>query len=951
MTIDQLPKCLFKEGTETQVEKVNNSCRTSILAKVAKYCPDEYKEVSEDPLFAQIVAIHVHKLQFSARAIHTFVCKQLLSAKRYELWFHYARRPLRFSMQEFYAITGLKYNDELDLEIDDWEYDGGFWSKLRLVYLCVIAGILMAKDEKIWLMEAVPDIGSLLGQKLREGVKTMRCRNWKGSAKISYEDIITIESNFASTGDVFPSISTSGNFKDVITDAEFVRVCEMKDERVDLIIDMQRNKYDWSKHVWAYKETVKPFQYSSEEDGSDEEAAVETSETEIEEEIESTRVSPTKKRKNRFRDTGAESRKKRLLCQRSTEKYRDLEEEMKSYIQSMFNSSFTALGLEVREIIEDRFTKLEEKILSSQTQGGAPANTQTRGTDPFWTPSAAAAGAAAAATAPASVSGRPPAPTRASTEAPASVSTPGLAPSRSAASAPYRSRASATAHNGGPANAAKTRSQKKDADLSDVFGSLFSTLDVNIGTQEYLQKTMGNLTQESNVDGFDPSQDKQSEGPSDFTTPMTSFRPQIFKTPFLIDSDDIEVRCKAKDYELVFLPEEKWAKLTEWTLNPTVLQIGPSTFDAELASRIIGPNIWLKNFDMDAMMYLFREKTTLRRWSPDRVAFLNCMFSNQIITAYGKLDGNRRGYKIDDNFLEYGRGELPYHGSTGSVWSVDVDRLYIPICVNQIHWISICVNLVNRTIDVFDCGGKKNNRVIEAFAVLIPRIVKAVQSPERKKDFNVKQYTVSYVPMRGLNMSGNDCGAYSLKFIECHLLGLDFSLVNDENIKEARHKIAFDLWEAANDAVLQSRMSTFKPPKQKRGLGFFVCESCESRNELTMTSSTTSSARFPRISNHGVPTRCWCGEGITTFGSSTAENRYRRFYRFAQEITKFEERVMEKVKSEIVRVEAEMSEKFKEKVNLEIARVAQDMKQKLKITTVAMVVVGAIVGIWTSLTV
>ncbi|KAF2580559.1 hypothetical protein F2Q68_00005989 [Brassica cretica] len=148
------------------------------------------------------------------------------------------------------------------------------------------------------------------------------------------------------------------------------------------------------------------------------------------------------------------------------------------------------------------------------------------------------------------------------------------------------------------------------------------------------------------------------------------------------------------------------------------------------------------------------------------------------------------------------------------LWSVDVDRLYIPICVNQIHWISICVNLVNRTIDVFDCGGKKNNRVIEAFAVLIPRIVKAVQSPERKKDFNVKQYTVSYVPMRGLNMSGNDCGAYSLKFIECHLLGLDFSLVNDENIKEARHKIAFDLWEAANDAVLQSRMSTFKPPKR-----------------------------------------------------------------------------------------------------------------------------------------
>ncbi|CAH8283044.1 unnamed protein product [Eruca vesicaria subsp. sativa] len=60
---------------------------------------------------------------------------------------------------------------------------------------------------------------------------------------------------------------------------------------------------------------------------------------------------------------------------------------------------------------------------------------------------------------------------------------------------------------------------------------------------------------------------------------------------------------------------------------------------------------------------------------------------------------------------------------------------------------------------------------------------------------------------------------------------------------------------------------------------------------------------------------------------------------------------MEKVKSEMVRVEHEMSEKLNDKVNLEIARVAHEMKQKLKIATVAMVVAGAIVGIWTSLTV
>ncbi|CAF1865374.1 unnamed protein product [Brassica napus] len=147
---------------------------------------------------------------------------------------------------------------------------------------------------------------------------------------------------------------------------------------------------------------------------------------------------------------------------------------------------------------------------------------------------------------------------------------------------------------------------------------------------------------------------------------------------------------------------------------------------------------------------------------------------------------------------------------------------------------------------------------------------------------------------------------------------------------------------------------------------------CCCYNEISMTSSSISSARFPRISTHGMPTRCWFGEGLTTFGSSTVENRKTENHLFkwidkalieeiqmvdakhervAQGITKFEERVMEKVKSEMVRVEHQMSEKLKEKVDLEIARVAHEMKHKLKIATVAMVVVGAIVGIWTSLSV
>ncbi|KAF8106655.1 hypothetical protein N665_0136s0027 [Sinapis alba] len=722
--MDQLPKCLLKEGTKTQFDKVNNTCRASILENVKKFIRVEYDEVLGDPLFGQIMAIYEYKLRFSGRVVHTFVCKQLLTAKLHELWFHFTRRPLRFSMQEFYAITGLKYEEEPDMEIDKWRDDKGFWStllkkkrniclkKIRKVHLrsCntwshldrlrdkvktqnnyVIDGFSYALQ--IWLMEAILDIGSLLGKKLIEGVTSMRCRNWKGSTKVSYEDIISLEPDFGSTGQVFPYISSTGNC-DIIVDASFERAVEMKDERVDLIIDI------------------------SEEEGSEEEEAGETSENEMEVEEESIHVSPTKRRKNKFQDIGAESRKKRLFCQRSTEKYRDLEAEMKSYIHGLLKSYFTALALEVREIIDARFAKFEKMVLSSQTPcpSRAPAPSNTHGAAPACTDADA------------------PAPSPAD-----DVHAP--SPSRSRDPAPSRSRAPASSRSRAPASSpavAKTRSQtKQDADLYDVFRSLFGTLDVNLGTQEHLQKTMGNLTQESYVNGFDPSQDKKSEAPENFTTPMTSFRPAIFKRPSLTDIDEPEGRCKDSDYTLVFVPEDKW------------------------------------------------KKNSLCRWKVERVAFLSCLFSNQIISANNKFQGNKRGYKVDDILLDYGRGELPYHVRTGSVWDVDVDRLYIPVFVNQNHWISMCVNLVNRTVKVFDCGGRKNTRTVEAFAILIPRFFKAVQPSDKKKDLNVKQYSISYVPIPSLNKTGNDCGAYALKFIECNVLGLDFALLNDENIQEA----------------------------------------------------------------------------------------------------------------------------------------------------------------------
>ncbi|KAG5397861.1 hypothetical protein IGI04_019675 [Brassica rapa subsp. trilocularis] len=74
---------------------------------------------------------------------------------------------------------------------------------------------------------------------------------------------------------------------------------------------------------------------------------------------------------------------------------------------------------------------------------------------------------------------------------------------------------------------------------------------------------------------------------------------------------------------------------------------------------------------------------------------------------------------------KYGKGVLPPHGQTQEIWNVDVDRLYVPVHVSGNHWIALCISFVTRSIDVLDCSGRKRYKELDAFANLVPRIVKA----------------------------------------------------------------------------------------------------------------------------------------------------------------------------------------------------------------------------------
>ncbi|KAH0863738.1 hypothetical protein HID58_080949, partial [Brassica napus] len=244
-----------------------------------------------------------------------------------------------------------------------------------------------------------------------------------------------------------------------------------------------------------------------------------------------------------------------------------------------------------------------------------------------------------------------------------------------------------------PSISSTSHVSKKDVNFSQA-----DDMDEPIGTQ-----SLEGLSQASYVPDFDPSQTNNDNDASDWWTPMTNVRKlrkggskqsnapvtsakwdrwtggpskklQLSDSPMAADG--------SPQASLYYFTEESWDRFTKWSTNPTALRIGPSVFNLTFAQRIVCAGKWLGNEEMDAMMYIWREKTSLRRWNIDRVAFMNAMFCLQIEKEYEKCKDDKRGYVVPDLLLAYGRGELPSHGRTNRVWGVDVDRLYFPLFVN-----------------------------------------------------------------------------------------------------------------------------------------------------------------------------------------------------------------------------------------------------------------------------
>ncbi|XP_010494915.2 PREDICTED: uncharacterized protein LOC104771978 [Camelina sativa] len=178
--------------------------------------------------------------------------------------------------------------------------------RIRFVYVCAIAGLVVAKDEKkaiphlyiklvmdlekvrtypwglvafdhlvssivearkklknpisyilngfsyalqVWVMEAIPLIGQLMGEKIDTEITVSRISNWKGAAKVSYDELLLVEKSIGNKDVVYPCISSTGNF-DVLESIEYLRGDEIKDCEVEKLEALIRSGYDFGDHIW-----------------------------------------------------------------------------------------------------------------------------------------------------------------------------------------------------------------------------------------------------------------------------------------------------------------------------------------------------------------------------------------------------------------------------------------------------------------------------------------------------------------------------------------------------------------------------------------------------------------------------------------------------------------------------------------------------------------------------
>nr|VDC98591.1 unnamed protein product [Brassica oleracea] len=141
------------------------------------------------------------------------------------------------------------------------------------------------------------------------------------------------------------------------------------------------------------------------------------------------------------------------------------------------------------------------------------------------------------------------------------------------------------------------------------------------------------------------------------------------------------------------------------------------------------------------------------------------------------------------------------------VLGTDIDDVYAPVNYNDTHWIAMWISIPKRHIVVWDsiCSSislEVLDVVMEPFLYMVPYLlVECASSDEQRAQYSLESFTYER-PTNIPPARAGDCGVYSLKYIECRALGIEFSKKDfaKPNGKNMRDKMAVDIFQELPDA-------------------------------------------------------------------------------------------------------------------------------------------------------
>ncbi|KAF3540491.1 hypothetical protein F2Q69_00021816 [Brassica cretica] len=188
---------------------------------------------------------------------------------------------------------------------------------------------------------------------------------------------------------------------------------------------------------------------------------------------------------------------------------------------------------------------------------------------------------------------------------------------------------------------------------------------------------------------------------------------------------------------------------------------------------------------------------TRRKWLQDEVGDLtfDTYLAFQMLWSH-QYENWKANEALPGGTFFYYYGLTPRYAEIKRWWGENVDTIFSCLNVHEnSHWVAMVISIPERTVKIYDSGSPVRGTVLlkkaaEPFARMVPYALWLFAEEEHKPSVDRTAFKIDCIS-KGVPRAKNpygDCGVYTLKFLECLMMGVQFKpqFLKDINMGKVR---------------------------------------------------------------------------------------------------------------------------------------------------------------------